>query len=47
VGGLIVAASLVLLHEARNDRGASALARFMLWLGISVPIGVNLACGSG
>jgi hypothetical protein len=47
VGGLIVAASLVLLHEARNDRGAAALARFMLWLGISVPIGVNLASGSG
>jgi hypothetical protein len=34
VDGLILAASLVLLHEARNDRDALALARFMLWLGI-------------
>jgi len=31
VDGLILAASLVLLHEARNDRDAPALARFMLW----------------
>ena len=30
VDGLILAASLVLLHEARNDRDAPALARFML-----------------
>ena len=28
--GLILAASLVLLHEARNDRNAPGLARFML-----------------
>ena len=43
VDGLILAASLVLLHEARNDRDAPALARFMLWLGI----GANLAYGAG
>jgi hypothetical protein len=43
VDGLILAASLVLLHEARSDRDAPALARFMLWLGI----GANLAYGAG
>ena len=37
VDGLILAASLVLLHEARNDRDAPRLARFMLWLGIAPP----------
>ena len=46
VDGLILAASLVLLHEARNDRDAR-LARFMLWLGISATIGANIACGAG
>ncbi len=45
VDGLIVAASLVLLHEARNDRDAPGLARFMLWLGIAATIGANLAYG--
>ena len=39
VDGLILAASLVLLHEARNDRDAPRLARFMLWLGIAATIG--------
>jgi len=47
VDGLILAASLVLLHEARNDRDAPALARFMLWLGISATIGANIAYGAG
>ncbi len=47
VDGLILAASLVLLHEARNDRDAPALARFMLWLGISATIGANRAYGAG
>ena len=47
VDGLILAASLVLLHEARNDRDAPALARFMLWLGIGATIGANLAYGAG
>jgi hypothetical protein len=47
VDGLILAASLVLLHEARNDRDAPGLAQFMLWLGIGATIGANLAYGSG
>ena len=47
VDGLILAASLVLLHEARNDRVAPGLARFMLWLGISATIGANIAYGAG
>jgi hypothetical protein len=46
VDGLILAATLVLLHEARNDRDAPALARFILWLGISATIGANVAHGS-
>ncbi len=46
VDGLIVAASLVLLHEARNDREAPGLARFMLWLGIAATIGANIAFGA-
>ena len=46
VDGLIVAASLVLLHEARNDRDAPGLARFMLWLGIAATIGANIAFGA-
>src|ERR1019366_8834130 len=45
VDGLILAASLVLLHEARNDRDAPALAQLMLWLGISATIGANIAYG--
>ena len=47
VDGLILAASLVLLHEARNGRDAPGLARFMLWLGISATIGANIAFGTG
>ena len=47
VDGLILAASLVLLHEARNDRDAPGLARIMLWLGIGATIGANLAYGAG
>jgi len=47
VDGLILAASLVLLHEARNDRDALRLARFMLWLGIGATIGANIAFGAG
>ena len=45
--GRIIAASLVLLHEARNDRDAPGLARFMLWLGISATIGTNVVYGAG
>jgi hypothetical protein len=47
VDGLILAASLVLLHEARNDRDAPRLARLMLWLGIGATIGANVAYGAG
>ncbi len=47
VDGLILAASLVLLHEARNDRDVPRLARLMLWLGISATIGANIAYGAG
>jgi hypothetical protein len=47
VDGLILAASLVMLHEARNDRDAPGLARFMLWLGIGATIGANIAYGAG
>ena len=47
VDGLILAASLVLLHEARNGRDAPRLARFMLWLGIGATIGANIADGAG
>ena len=46
-GGLILAASLVLLHEARNGRDVPGLARFMLWLGIGATIGANVAYGAG
>jgi len=47
VDGLILASSLVLLHEARNGRDAPRLARFMLWLGIAATIGANIAFGAG
>jgi hypothetical protein len=47
VDGLILAASLVLSHEARNDRDAPRLARFMLWLGSAATIGANIAYGAG
>ncbi len=47
VDGLILAASLVLLHEARNRRGAPGLARLMLWLGIGATVGANIAYGAG
>src|SRR5580693_10540562 len=47
VDGLILAASLVLLHEARNGRDAPRLARFMLWLGIGATIGAHIAFGAG
>jgi hypothetical protein len=46
VDGLILAASLVLLHEARNGRSAPGLARLMLWLGIAATVGANIAFGA-
>jgi Protein of unknown function (DUF2637) len=45
VDGLILAASLVLLHEARNGRPAPGLARFALWLGVGGTIAANGAYG--
>ena len=47
VDGLILAASLVRLHEARNGRDVPRLARFMLWLGIAATVGANIAYGAG
>jgi Protein of unknown function (DUF2637) len=47
VDGLILAALLVLLHQARNGRDVPRLARLMLWLGIGATIGANLAYGAG
>jgi hypothetical protein len=46
VDGLIVAASLVMLHEARNQRDAPALARVMLALGVAATIAANVAYGA-
>jgi hypothetical protein len=46
VDGLILAASLVLLHEARHSRPAPRLARFALWLGIGATLGANAAYGA-
>ena len=45
VDGLILVASLVLLHEARNGRPAPALARWMLWLGVSATLAANALYG--
>jgi hypothetical protein len=46
VDGLIVAASLVLLHEARSGRGAPPLARSMLGLGVGATVLANVAYGA-
>jgi hypothetical protein len=46
VDGLIVAASLVMLHEARNGRRAPGLARVMLGLGVAATIAANVAYGA-
>ena len=45
VDGLILAASLVLLHEARSGRAAPVLARLMLLLGIGATVGANISYG--
>lgn len=47
VDGLILAASLAMLREARKNRDAPRLARAMLWLGIVATVGANLAYGAG
>jgi hypothetical protein len=46
VDGLIVAASLVMLQEARRSRRAPALARLMLGLGVAATVGANVAYGA-
>ena len=46
VDGLILAASLVMLHEARNGRRAPALARAMLALGVAATVAANVAYGA-
>lgn len=46
VDGLIVAASLVMLHEARNGGQAPAFARVMIGLGVAATIGANVAYGA-
>jgi hypothetical protein len=46
VDGLIVAASLVMLLEARAGRSAPPLARVMLGLGVAATIAANVAFGA-
>jgi hypothetical protein len=46
VDGLIMAASLVMLHEARNRRPAPAMARAMLALGVTATVAANVTYGS-
>lgn len=46
VDGLILAASLVMLHEARNRRPAPPLARGMLALGVAATVAANVAYGA-
>jgi peptidoglycan/LPS O-acetylase OafA/YrhL len=45
VDGLILAASLVMLHEARQRRRAPGLARSMLGLGVAATVAANVAFG--
>lgn len=46
VDGLILAASLVMMQQARSGQGAPALARVMLGLGVAATIGANIAYGA-
>ncbi len=46
VDGLILAASLLLLHEARNNRQPPALARWMLAVGVGGTVGANVLYGT-
>ena len=46
VDGLILAASLVMLHEARQRRAAPVLARSMLGLGVAATVAANVAFGA-
>lgn len=45
IDGLIVSASLVLLHAARQKLSAPRLARWMLVVGVAATVGANLAYG--
>lgn len=45
VDGLILAMTLVLLHEARRDQSGPPLANLMLWLGILATVGANVLFG--
>lgn len=45
VDGLILAASLVMLHESRAGRDTPHLTRFALWLGIVVTVAANVGYG--
>jgi Protein of unknown function (DUF2637) len=45
VDGLILAASLVLLHEARNGRTSPPLAWWLLGLGVAATVAANVAYG--
>jgi hypothetical protein len=45
VDGLILAASLVLLHEARRGHRPPASARWLLGLGVAATVGANVAYG--
>jgi hypothetical protein len=45
VDGLIAAASLVMLHSARNKLPVPTLARAMLALGVAATVGANVAYG--
>ena len=47
VDGLILAASLVALHEARAGRSVPSLARVALVLGVAATIAANVAYGVG
>lgn len=46
VDGLILAASLVMLHAARNQLGAPVLGRCMLGLGVAATVAANVAYGA-
>lgn len=45
VDGLILAGSLILLHEARNQRPGYWLGRLALWLGIGATLAANVLSG--
>lgn len=45
VDGLILAASLAMMHAARARRPAPPLARLALWLGIAATVAANIAYG--